>query len=169
MKNHHIMHFVALSCFCCLPNVGGTQEGGLSNKKITNLDTVKQSYHIILKTGSMNVPNVLSEQWYGNGCAHGQEKVNSVDHIVLMRVFDKSGKELKCPTSAWSDLGNIYEFYVVPQKEGCKIVIGGGDGGVAYEAVFWFSGRALIKRRVSDSVGNNSDSDSFEVTTYHLK
>ena len=72
---------------------------------------------------------------------------NTIDHITLMRVFDKSNKELRYPVSAWSDLGNINEVKVIPQKEGgCKTSFG-GDGGVGYEAVLYFSHGVLTSAR----------------------
>ena len=83
-----------------------------------------------------------------------------------MRVFDKKGKEMSCPVSAWSDLGKINEVSVLPQKGGCKIIIGGGDGGVGYQAVLYFSHGTLVKRKVSDGVGDGTDKDAFETTTY---
>ncbi len=117
----------------------------------------------------MTVPNVLSEQWFGNACSHEKVTMNTVSHITIMRVFDKKGKELLCPVSAWSDLGNILEVNVVRQKAGCKIIIEGGDGGVGYQAVLWFSDGALVRRRVSDGVGDGTDNDAFEFTNYKLK
>ncbi len=169
MKNFHPTHVLPLLCFCLLPSAGGTQQDRPFNMNMRNFDIVKQSFHVILKSGTMKVPNVLSENWYGNLCSNQKVTTNMVSHIILMRVFDKKGNELRCPTSAWSDLGNINEVNVFRQNDGCKIVIDGGDGGVGYKAVLWFSGRALIKRRVSDGVADDTDGDAFEFTTYHLK
>ncbi|MCW3054932.1 MAG: hypothetical protein JWN14_4102 [Chthonomonadales bacterium] len=167
MSKLNLKSLVPICCFGLLPTLGGTQEGQRLNKNITNLDVVKHSFHVIIKTGSMNVPNVLSESWYGNGCSHAKVTTNTVDHIVLMRVFDKQGKEFRCPVSAWSDLGKINEVNVVPQKDGgCKIVVEGGDGGLGYEAVLSFSKGRLTRRKVSDGVGDGTDKDAFETTAY---
>ena len=155
---------LALTIFATIVKIGTS---GQTNSFRNEWNIVKNPIRVNIKVTETQAPNVLTEMWYGNFPSHKQVELNKINHISLLRVFDNANKEIRCQPSAWNDLGNINKVEIHPQKDGFKIVIEGGDGGAAYQAALYFKNNKLVKRKVSDVVGDGTDHDAFEYTNYN--
>jgi hypothetical protein len=82
-----------------------------------------------------------------------------VDAISL----SADGRSVDLPLSAYGDLANVNEIRVQLAKDGCILVIVGGDAGSGYKATIRVRGVNVVERTVRDG---EFPENFYEITRY---
>lgn len=153
----HVMNRAGLKplCFALLLGSAAVARVTLPPATTTHLESRAGAYSASLT--EVTSPEGL-EKWREEGWGPVNKRL-----LVSEFALKCKGKTIWVPLSAYADLGSPSQLRVVVRKDGCVVMLKGGDAGGAYSARIQVSGDEVTSREVH----SNELPESYERTTYH--